>query len=73
MYGKNLRFLIVAVLAIIVLVIAIIVIILNSSKVSHSVYVRPLASYASNPTTNVSMLIDGPETSSSHHSQVLVL
>ena len=72
MYGKNLRFLIVAVLAIIVLVIAIIVIILNSSKVSHSVYVRPLASYASNPTTNVSMLIDGPETSSSNHNQVLI-
>ena len=72
--GRNYKYLIGGTVVIIaILILAIVLVVNNSSSPSTSQnYTRPLASYASNPTTTVSMLIDGPETGPVNHNQAII-
>jgi len=67
-WSKNLRFLIGAILVSILLIVLIVVAI--GHKSSNLATQKPMASYANNPTAQVSMLIDGPVSAPPQHNQV---
>lgn len=71
---RSYRYLIGISIVIIVLLVLIIVLLVKNSAVitSNHSYVKPLASYATDPNASVSLLIDGPETGPSSHNQALI-
>lgn len=72
MYGnRRLRFLLGVGFAIVLLII-LFVVIFNHGSGPKAPTPRPMATYATDPSANVAMLIDGPVNAVSQHNQVLV-
>ncbi|MGH7234079.1 MAG: hypothetical protein ACREF7_01365 [Candidatus Saccharimonadales bacterium] len=70
--SRHFRFIVGVVLAIILIIVLLFVILFRPSG-TPTQQIRPMASYASNPTAQVAMLIDGPINAVSEHNQVQVI